>query len=262
MSKQANPAPDDRPTPPKSAPPPPPRGRNIVWLIALIAAFFLWLVLPTVHSSTPALTYSQFLSDVYAHKVKTIEIAPRGRHQHRHADQQDQLHRGRPAAGQRDAADRAAGQRRDHLGVRVGDELRLRGAQLAADPRPAAADLRLAVLAAVQERGRRAAGRARRGPVAGQGVRRGAALDHVRRRGRLRGRQGRDRRGGGLPAQPGPVHPGRRAGAARGADGRAAGDRQDAAGPRGRGRGRGGVLLGHRLQLRGAVRRGRRGPGP
>ncbi len=78
MSKQANPAPDDRPTPPKSAPPPPPRGRNIVWLIALIAAFFLWLVLPTVHSSTPALTYSQFLSDVSAHKVKTIEIAPEG----------------------------------------------------------------------------------------------------------------------------------------------------------------------------------------
>jgi cell division protease FtsH len=78
MSKQPNPAPDDKPTPPKSAPPPPPRGRGLVWLIALIAAFFLWLVLPTVHSSVPNLTYSQFLSDVSAHKVKTIEIAPEG----------------------------------------------------------------------------------------------------------------------------------------------------------------------------------------
>ena len=78
MSKQPNPVPDDRPSPPKSAPPPPPRGRNIVWFIALIAAFFLWLVLPTVHSSSTSLTYSQFLSDVSAHKVKTVDIAPPG----------------------------------------------------------------------------------------------------------------------------------------------------------------------------------------
>jgi cell division protease FtsH len=79
MSKQTNPAPDDRPTPPKSAPPPPPRGRGAIWLIALIAAFFLWLILPTVHSTpTTTLSYSQFLSDVSAHKVKTVDIAPAG----------------------------------------------------------------------------------------------------------------------------------------------------------------------------------------
>jgi cell division protease FtsH len=79
MSKQTNPAPDDRPTPPKSAPPPPPRGRGAIWLVALIAAFFLWLILPTVHSTpTTTLTYSQFLSDVSAHKVKTVDIAPEG----------------------------------------------------------------------------------------------------------------------------------------------------------------------------------------
>ena len=78
MSKQAT-APDDRPTPPKSAPPKPPRSRNFVWLIALIAAFFLWLVLPTVHSSpTTTLTYSQFLTDVSQHKVKTIDLAASG----------------------------------------------------------------------------------------------------------------------------------------------------------------------------------------
>jgi cell division protease FtsH len=79
MSKQANPAPDDRPTPPKSAPPPPPRGRGAVWLIALLAAFFLWLILPTVHSTpVTSLSYSQFLSDVSGHKVKTVDIAPEG----------------------------------------------------------------------------------------------------------------------------------------------------------------------------------------
>jgi cell division protease FtsH len=79
MSKQPNPAPDDKPTPQKSAPPPPPRGRSIVWLIALLAAFVLWLVLPAVHSTpTTSLTYSQFLDDVSAHKVKTVDIAPAG----------------------------------------------------------------------------------------------------------------------------------------------------------------------------------------
>jgi cell division protease FtsH len=78
MSKQATPQPDDRPNPPRSAPPPPPRGRNFIWLIALVAAFFLWLVLPTVHSTATSLTYSQFLSDVSAHKVKTVELAPAG----------------------------------------------------------------------------------------------------------------------------------------------------------------------------------------
>ncbi len=78
MSKQANPPPPgDKPVP--TAPPRPPRWRGFVWLIALIAAFFLWLVLPTVHSTpTTSLTYSQFLTDVSQHKVKTIDIAPAG----------------------------------------------------------------------------------------------------------------------------------------------------------------------------------------
>jgi cell division protease FtsH len=79
MTKQAKTPPDARPTPQKTAPPPPPRSRNLIWLIALIAAFFLWLVLPTVHSSpSTTLTYSQFLTDVSQHKVKTIDIAPSG----------------------------------------------------------------------------------------------------------------------------------------------------------------------------------------
>jgi cell division protease FtsH len=79
MSKKPAPPPDDKPTPPRPAPPPPSPWRNIVWLVALLAAFVLWLVLPTVHSTpTTSLTYSQFLTDVSQHKVKTIDIAPTG----------------------------------------------------------------------------------------------------------------------------------------------------------------------------------------
>ena len=78
MSKQAKPPPPgDKPVP--TAPPRPPRWRGFVWLIALIAAFALWLILPTVHSTpTTSLTYSQFITDVNQHKVKTIDIAPAG----------------------------------------------------------------------------------------------------------------------------------------------------------------------------------------
>ena len=100
----------------------------------------------------------------------------------------------------------------------------------------------------VAGRGRAAAGRARRGAVPGQGVRRGAAGDHVRRRGRVRRREGGDQRGRRLPAHPGPVRAGRGGGAARRPDGRPAGNRQDAAGPGGRRRGAGAVLLGDRVR--------------
>src|SRR5262249_15292845 len=64
-----------------------------------------------------------------------------------------------------------------------------------------------------------------------------------------------------LLRQPPAPPPGRRDGSARTADDRPAGHRQDAPG-QGRGRrGHGAVLLGHRLELRGDVRRGRRGAG-
>ncbi|MBV9092806.1 MAG: ATP-dependent zinc metalloprotease FtsH [Streptosporangiaceae bacterium] len=78
MSKQPTPAPNDRPNPPSPAPPPPSPWRNIIWLVALLAAFVLWLVLPTVHSTTTSLSYTQFLTEVSQHKVKTIDIAPTG----------------------------------------------------------------------------------------------------------------------------------------------------------------------------------------
>ena len=73
MSKQATPPPPgDKPK--ASAPPPPPTWRNWLWPIMIFAIFALWLFLPTRTTST-SLSYSQFLSDVSAHQVKTIEIA-------------------------------------------------------------------------------------------------------------------------------------------------------------------------------------------
>jgi cell division protease FtsH len=74
MSKQANPAPDDKPTPPKSAPPPPPAWRNWLWPITILAILALWLFLPT-RSPTTTLSYSQFISDVQQHKVKSVELS-------------------------------------------------------------------------------------------------------------------------------------------------------------------------------------------
>jgi len=74
MSKQPSPAPDDKPTPPKSAPPPPPAWRNWLWPIMILAILVLWFYLPTRSQST-SLTYSQFISDVQQHKVKSVELA-------------------------------------------------------------------------------------------------------------------------------------------------------------------------------------------
>ena len=73
MSKQAKPPPPgDKAAP--SAPPPPPTWRNWIWPIMLIVIFGLWFFLPTRSPST-SLTYSQFLSDVSAHQVKTVQLA-------------------------------------------------------------------------------------------------------------------------------------------------------------------------------------------
>ncbi|SRR6266536_1731800 len=78
MSKQANPPPPgDRPTSP--APPPPPAWRHWLLPIALLAMVLLWFVLPALHNAPNVdLSYSQFLSDVSAHKVKTVDIQQSG----------------------------------------------------------------------------------------------------------------------------------------------------------------------------------------
>jgi cell division protease FtsH len=79
MSKQATPPPPgDKPSPSKP-PPPPPRWRHWLLPVGLVVAVFLWIFLPAVHQTAPtSLTYSQFVSDVSAHKVKTITIAQAG----------------------------------------------------------------------------------------------------------------------------------------------------------------------------------------
>ncbi|HEY5986426.1 MAG TPA: ATP-dependent zinc metalloprotease FtsH [Streptosporangiaceae bacterium] len=74
MTRQATPPPPgDRPNSP--APPPPPRWRHLLWVIALVLTAFLWLFLPTMHASRQvSLNYSQFLSQVSSHQVKTATI--------------------------------------------------------------------------------------------------------------------------------------------------------------------------------------------
>ena len=73
MSKQAKPPPPgDKAAP--SAPPPPPTWRNWLWPVMLVVIFALFFLLPTRSPST-SLTYSQFLHDVSAHQVKTVQLA-------------------------------------------------------------------------------------------------------------------------------------------------------------------------------------------
>jgi len=76
MSKQAiPPPPGDKPKP--TAPPPPPTWRNWIWPVMLVVIFALWFLLPTRTPSTN-LSYTQFLSDVSAHQVKTVQIGAVG----------------------------------------------------------------------------------------------------------------------------------------------------------------------------------------
>jgi cell division protease FtsH len=79
MSKQAvPPPPGDKPTPGKP-PPPPPAWRHWLLPIGILAALFLWIYLPAVHTAgQTSLTYSQFLTDVTKHAVKTVTIAQSG----------------------------------------------------------------------------------------------------------------------------------------------------------------------------------------
>jgi cell division protease FtsH len=68
------PPPGDRPV--RTAPPPPPGWRHWLWPAALLVTVLLYLVLPAVHGTSPvSLNYSQFSSQVTAHKVKTVTFA-------------------------------------------------------------------------------------------------------------------------------------------------------------------------------------------
>jgi cell division protease FtsH len=75
MSKHPNPPPPgDRPVP--TAPPPPPSWRHWLWPAAVGVALVLFIVLPGTHfNSSVSLSYSQFIADASAHKIKTVTFA-------------------------------------------------------------------------------------------------------------------------------------------------------------------------------------------
>jgi cell division protease FtsH len=78
VTKQANgPSEPSRGTP--SAPPPPPAWRHYLWILAVLLFVGLLFVTPATRGqNTVTLTYSKFLSDVHAHKVKNVTIATNG----------------------------------------------------------------------------------------------------------------------------------------------------------------------------------------
>ncbi|HEX7160012.1 MAG TPA: ATP-dependent zinc metalloprotease FtsH [Trebonia sp.] len=79
MSKQAvPPPPGDKPAP-GNPPPPPPAWRHWLLPAGILVALFLWIFLPAVHTAgQTTLTYSQFITDVTKHAVKTVTIAQPG----------------------------------------------------------------------------------------------------------------------------------------------------------------------------------------
>jgi cell division protease FtsH len=72
MSKQPfPPPPGDKPV--RTAPPPPPKWRHWLWPVTIAAMLLLYIFLPALHvGSTAQLSYSQFIADVSAHKIKTV----------------------------------------------------------------------------------------------------------------------------------------------------------------------------------------------
>src|ERR1700727_3580845 len=72
MSKRSiPPPPGDKPAP--TAPPPPPGWRHWLWPAALGLMVLAYLFLPAIHTTSPAqLSYSQFIKDAGAGKIKTV----------------------------------------------------------------------------------------------------------------------------------------------------------------------------------------------
>ena len=78
MSKQVTPPPPgDKPSP--SAPPPPPAWRHWLWPIGILIALALFYVLPAARGTSPVtLNYTQLISKVDAHQVKSISLGESG----------------------------------------------------------------------------------------------------------------------------------------------------------------------------------------
>jgi cell division protease FtsH len=78
VTKQAN-APSTQNKGAPTASPPPPAWRHYLWLVALGFFIVLFFFVPATSSQTQVtLNYSKFLSDVTAHKVKTVTIDTSG----------------------------------------------------------------------------------------------------------------------------------------------------------------------------------------
>src|SRR6266516_4227082 len=75
MSKRpVPPPPGDKPVP--AAPPPPPAWRHWLWPAAIIVTVLLYVILPGLHTGKQVtLSYSQFISDASAHKIKDVTFA-------------------------------------------------------------------------------------------------------------------------------------------------------------------------------------------
>ncbi|HXY45042.1 MAG TPA: ATP-dependent zinc metalloprotease FtsH [Acidimicrobiales bacterium] len=77
MTKQAEPPPPgDKPV--GTAPPPPSPWRHSLWPLAILLFILLYLLLPVRAATSVSLSYSQWLSDVSAHKVKSVSINASG----------------------------------------------------------------------------------------------------------------------------------------------------------------------------------------
>ena len=78
MTKPAN-SPSTQDSGAPSAPPPPSPLRHYLWLVALVSFIVLFFLVPATSSTTQvSLTYSKFLTDVAAHKVKTVTLETTG----------------------------------------------------------------------------------------------------------------------------------------------------------------------------------------
>ncbi len=60
------------------APPQPPAWRHWLWPLAALICLLLLFVVPVAKSTTETLTYTQFMKDVSAHKIKTVTIQTDG----------------------------------------------------------------------------------------------------------------------------------------------------------------------------------------
>ena len=250
-----------------SSPGPPGRAdaaqwRRWVFPAALAAGLVTLLVLPRGAAPGMALSYTKFLADVSAGTVRAVTISPAGQ-------VTGSLAGGHPFTTTIPVAlggnGLAGGLAAHHVQVTATTAMSSSLLSVLIGLLPLLLFGGLLYLGirrvppAVRRRPRRAG---RPGQGEGAGHRRRMAGHPVHRRGRVPHGEDRDQRGRRLSARPGPLAPGRGPRPARGADGRAAWYRQDAAGPRGRWRGPRSLPFGVGLGFRGDVRRPRGGPGP